>query len=217
MLWVGLLLIGVLLVAIAFTLNLREQRALASIPPTLAPDIPGALPLEEARALTDFTLPATTGGPLSLSDWRGRWVLVFFGFTHCPDFCPLTMAKFKGVQAELEARGVGVPLTYAMISVDPARDTPDVLRDYLARFDPTFVGLSGDQAVLASIAEEYGLFWQLNTAQGENYTVDHSTSSYLIDPDGRLRVVYTFDASAANMALSIDEVTSQYQAAQMGA
>lgn len=206
-LWVGLLTIGLLMVAIALALNVRSSILQAAAVPTatLVPDIPGVLPIEPPRELTDFSLPATTGGNLQLSDLRGRWVLMFFGFTHCPDFCPLTLGKFKQIQSTLESDGIGVPFSYVLVSVDPARDTPEVLQAYVSRFDPTFIGLSGDNDVLTGIAQDYGLFWELNTDEGPDYTVTHSTASYLIDPEGRLHSIYTFDAPINNMVQNIRE------------
>jgi protein SCO1/2 len=156
----------------------------------------------------DFTLTSHTGEPISLSDLRGRAVLMFFGYTHCPDVCPTTLADYRRVKQALgdDANDVA----FVFISVDRERDTPDVLTQYLGNFDTEFIGLMGDETTLRRIGEEYGLLFQQETISvgheheegyehqhgddldEENYFVQHTSPSFLIDRDGYLRLVYFY-------------------------
>lgn len=190
---VGFTLCGVLLVGIAFTLNFRQSvlNAPTATPLPTATALPGVIPLEPPRELLDFTLSASTGELLSLSDLQGKYTLLFFGYTHCPDFCPTTLATWQRIKAELG--DVGEQLNYVFVSVDGERDTPEVMARYMSRFDPAFIGLTGEADVLARIAPDYGMEYTLNKSEGENYSVDHTTRTYLIDPQGRLVSVFSFD------------------------
>jgi protein SCO1/2 len=190
----GLALISVLLLAIVILLNLR-QTVLATPTPTFTPDTAGITPLEPGVTLEDFTLPASSGSDMSLSDLRGSYVLMFFGYTHCPDFCPTTMANYKLIGQDLGENAGRVKFVFT--SVDGERDTPDVLAEYVARFDPAFIGLQGNDETLGQIAGDYGLDYVLHTDEADedgSYAVDHTTFSYLIDPEGRLRALVSYSA-----------------------
>lgn len=142
--------------------------------------------------LDDFTMPATTGEDLSLSDFQGKWVLMFFGYTHCPDFCPTTLAEYRLIVQMLGDDAEELQVVF--VSVDGERDTPDVLAQFLKRFNPDFIGLSGTDKTLGPIRTEFGLFYERQTETGSeaDYLVDHTTRSYLIDPDGNLRIMYSY-------------------------
>lgn len=157
------------------------------------------------QELSAFTLPSNRGKPLSLSDLKGGWVMLYFGYTHCPDFCPTTLAEFKQIKALLGEDAQAVQFVF--ISVDGARDTPEVLAKYLRMFDAEFVGLSGDDETLARIGAEYSLFYERRTDTGSkaDYLVDHSTRTYLIDREGRLRVTYAYGTEPEIVAESIRE------------
>src|SRR5262249_53300641 len=111
----------------------------------------------------DFTLTNQTGAPLRLTDLRGRIVLLFFGYTHCPDVCPLTLANFTRVKKLLGAQSDGV--TFVFVTVDSQRDTPEVIRAFLNQFDPDFIGLTGDEATLRNMAAEYGAYFSIPADQ----------------------------------------------------
>lgn len=158
------------------------------------PDVPTAGTLiEPPKELSDFALASSDGGKsLSLSDLRGKPILLYFGYTFCPDVCPTTLAEFIGVKKDLGEQSD--QLTVLMISVDPARDTPEVMARYMHAFDPSFIGMTGDDATLRKISSEYGIFYERHNVEGSSaaYLVDHSAASYLIDKQGRLRIVYSY-------------------------
>jgi protein SCO1/2 len=155
--------------------------------------------------LQDFTLPASTGQDLSLSEitGTGKWTVMYFGYLHCPDFCPTTLAEFIRVQQFLGDAAEDVQLVF--VSVDGQRDTPDQLATYLANFDPAFIGLQGNDETLAAIQPDYGFFYERRTDTGSAaaYLVDHTTRTYLIDPQGRLRVSFSYDVGPEAIAETI--------------
>lgn len=143
----------------------------------------------------NFTLPASTGQDLSMYDLNGKYRMIFFGYLHCPDFCPLTMAEFKRVKQLLGEYADQVDFIY--VSVDGARDTPELIASWLSNFDSTFIGFSGDDVTLADIQPDYGFYYQrrLDTGSQAEYVIDHSTRSYLLDREGRLRSSFTYDTT----------------------
>ncbi|MGQ9927065.1 MAG: SCO family protein [Chloroflexaceae bacterium] len=165
--------------------------------------------IEPPVQLSDFTMPSSLGRDLSLSELRGKPVVLFFGYTFCPDVCPMTLSELKRVKAELGADGPRLQVVF--VSVDGARDTPEVLARHLAAFDPDFIGLQGDDATLRRIGSEYGLYYKRNTPEGTSaaYLVDHSSATYLIDAEGRLRVVYGFGTSPEAIAAGVRELLKE--------
>ncbi|HJY77252.1 MAG TPA: SCO family protein [Burkholderiales bacterium] len=126
-----------------------------------------------------------TGRPRRLEDWRGKVVVLFFGFTHCPDVCPTTLADLSQVMKQLGPDAERVQVLF--VTVDPERDTPEALGKYVGAFDPRFLGLYGDTAATQRAAREFKVFYEKRkTADG--YSVDHSGQTYVIDPQGRLRL-----------------------------
>jgi protein SCO1/2 len=187
----GLLVVGVLLIAIVAVMNLRAS--LNAPPPTPTP-AEGVTLVTPPIDTHDFTLPGADGQPLSLSDMRGKWTLVFFGYTHCPDFCPTTLAEWKQIKNALGEEHAA-HVNFLFISVDGERDTPEVMQRYLSRFDPSFYGMSGVETVKDRLATDFGLDYVLHTEEGENYSVDHSTRTYLLDPQGRIQYMFSFGTS----------------------
>ncbi|MGQ9481834.1 MAG: SCO family protein [Chloroflexus sp.] len=158
-----------------------------------------ATTIDPPTVLSDFQLPASTGHDLRLSDLRGQPVLLYFGYTRCPDYCPITLSEFRRTREQLGADGEKVH--FVLISVDPAHDTPEVLAAYLRGFGEGFIGLQGDDATLRRIGKEYGLTYRHGGGhQHHNHGdagVEHSTASYLIDQNGRLRIVYQYGTVAS--------------------
>jgi protein SCO1 len=127
-----------------------------------------------------------TGRPRKLEDFRGKAVVVFFGFTHCPDVCPTTLADVSQALKQLGPDAQRVQVLF--VTVDPERDTREVLAKYVTAFDPGFVGLYGDAAATQRAAREFKVYYEKRKT-GEGYSVDHSGQSYVIDPQGRLRLL----------------------------
>lgn len=206
---IGLLLIGVLLLAIVILLNLRQSMLAPAPTPTatFAPDIAGITMVEPPFEVQDFTLPASTGEDMSLSSLRGQYVLIFFGYSHCPDVCPTTLTDFRLIKEALGADARRVAFVFT--SVDGQRDTPEALNAYVSRFDPTFIGLQGNDATLEQIAPDYGLSYVLHTDEADadgNYVVDHTTYRYLIDPQGRLRALISTGATDDDIVSVIESM-----------
>ncbi|MGB5082623.1 MAG: SCO family protein [Burkholderiales bacterium] len=149
----------------------------------------------------DFTLTDHTGRSRSLADFRGKVVAMFFGYTRCPDACPTTLAELKAVRELLGEDGKRLQVLF--VTVDPERDTPKLLASYVSAFDPSFLGLYGDNAAIAKVAKDFRVFYQKVPGKApEGYTVDHTAGSYLFDPLGRLRLFARY-GNAASLAADI--------------
>jgi len=135
-----------------------------------------------------FELTDHNGTVRRLSDFKGRVVVVFFGFTHCPDVCPTTLATMAKTLKDLGPQAAG-DVQVLLITADPARDTPDVLKNYVTSFDPGFIGLTGDAAAIERTTREFKVVSMKTTPTAEGaYSVDHSTQSFVYDRQGRLRL-----------------------------
>jgi protein SCO1/2 len=135
----------------------------------------------------DFALKDPDGHARTLADFRGKAVVVFFGYTQCPDVCPATLATLAEAMKQLGPDANRVQVLF--ITVDPARDTPALLKQYVPAFDPHFLGLWGDADATARTAKEFKIIYQkVPGATPGSYTVDHSAGSYVFDPQGRLRL-----------------------------
>lgn len=135
----------------------------------------------------DFTLIDHNGKMRTLADFRGKVVVVFFGYTRCPDVCPTTLAELKVVKEQLGEDGGRLQVVF--ITVDPERDTREVLANYVPAFDPSFLGLYGDAAATARVAKEFKVFYRKAPGKTpDSYTMDHTAGSYVFDRRGRLRL-----------------------------
>ena len=135
----------------------------------------------------DFALPDHNGKMRTLADFRGKAVLVFFGFTHCPDVCPTTLSEMASVMQQLGPDAERVQVLF--ISVDPERDTPQILSQYVPAFHPSFLGLVGNAAQTEAVVKEFKAFYQkVPGKEPGSYTVDHTAGSYVFDPEGRIRL-----------------------------
>jgi protein SCO1/2 len=135
----------------------------------------------------ELKLAGHDGKPRTLADFQGKVVAVFFGFTHCPDVCPTTLATMREVKEKLGADGERLQVIF--VTVDPERDTPELLSRYVTAFDPAFLGLHGTPEEIAQAAKHFKVYFQKVPGKTpETYTMDHTASTYLYDPQGRLRL-----------------------------
>lgn len=148
--------------------------------------------IDPPMPLQDFTLTDGNRDAFRLSTSRGKFILVFFGYTHCPDVCPITLSQFKQVKANLKEKAEDV--AFIFVTVDPKRDTPEVLSQHLQRFDPGFIGLSGSEEELTPVWSMFGVYREIReSSTADTYLVDHTARIYLIDPQGRLVLTYPYD------------------------
>jgi protein SCO1/2 len=146
-----------------------------------------------------FALTDHNGQPRTLADYKGKLVTLFFGFTHCPDVCPTSLSTMKQALTLLGPDAARVQVLF--ITVDPERDTADLLAAYVPKFDPSFVGLRGDMAATNATAKEYKIFFQKVAGSSEGqYTMDHSAGTYVHDTQGRLRLFIRHGETAENIA-----------------
>lgn len=165
----------------------------------------GEAPVFHSTNITDtnigaaWTLPDLQGQPRTIADYQGKAVAIFFGFIHCPDICPTTMAELAQVKEQLGEQGKDFQILFA--TVDPERDTPEIMSAYLEAFDPQAQGLRGDAEQLAAAAQTFKVFYA-KVPQGEgNYTMDHSSGVYIFDPKGKIRLYSRYGQA-------VDQLTS---------
>lgn len=158
--------------------------------------------------VTDFALPTANEEVFRLSEQKGKIVLLFFGYTSCPDVCPVTLATFKQVYERLGEDAQKV--RFVMITADPDRDTPDKVAEYTARFNPEFIGLSGDITELEPIWKELGVFVEKQDSDSAaGYLVSHTASVYVLDQNGGLIMTFPYGASATDMADDLIQLLKQ--------
>ena len=166
----------------------------------------GAFDPPQAAAEFPDGLRSSDGTQLKLAHYRGKVVLLVFGFTHCPAVCPVTLATLAQARRELGADAASLQVVY--VTVDPERDDVASIRRYLAGFDPTFVGGTGQPQALELVRKRYGVTAQKipPAGGGADYGISHSTSIYLIDREGRLRALMPFGHSAADFAHDVRQL-----------
>jgi protein SCO1/2 len=153
----------------------------------------------------DFALTDHAGRPRTLADFRGKAVVLFFGYTQCPDVCPTTLATLADAMRRLGPDAARVQVL--LVTVDPERDTAELLSSYVTAFDPAFLGLSGDADAIARTAKEFKILYQKQPGRTpESYTVDHSAGTFVFDPQGRLRLYVGYGQGADVFAHDIREL-----------
>lgn len=153
-----------------------------------------------------FALTDHNGRKVTLADYKGKVVTVFFGFTQCPDVCPTALAEMREVVARLGAEGGKLQVLF--ITIDPERDTQALLAQYVPAFHPGFVGLYGDMTSTAAVAKDFKVFYQKVPGKAPgSYTMDHSAGTYVFDPQGRLRL-FVRPAPAGDPGASLDRWVS---------
>lgn len=164
-------------------------------------DITGA---EFARKLD---LPDVDGKPRTLADWNGKVTVVFFGYTQCPDVCPTTMAELAQIRKLLGAEGDKLQTVF--VTIDPERDTAEVLKAYVANFGPGVVALRGNADQTAAAAKEFKVFFQKVPGKAPgSYTMDHSAASFVFDPHGRVRLFVPYGADPKVLAADIKQLVA---------
>lgn len=188
-LWAGAFLLILIIAAVIGWFNL---------PPQLH-----GIQLQSPRVAEDFTLPTSTGETMSLSDFRGKYVVLFFGYTYCPDVCPMTLNDLQQMVKELGPQRAE-KVQVIMVSVDPERDTPEQLATYLGAFNPSFIGMTGTVEEIQPVASQFGIFFERSEgSQNTNYLVDHTAAVTVIDPEGYVRMIFTNDVTGAEMASDV--------------
>ncbi|MFZ3078708.1 MAG: SCO family protein [Bellilinea sp.] len=163
--------------------------------------------LHGSEITTEVQAPAVNltradGSPFRMSALKGKIVLLFFGFTSCPDVCPTTLADFKRVKADLGEKAD--QLAFIFITVDPQRDTPEGAQAYATGFDPQFIGLSGSEIELEPVWQGYGVYRKITeSGSAASYEVDHSSRVYLVDTTNRLRVTYPYGTPVEDLTADI--------------
>jgi protein SCO1/2 len=166
------------------------------------PALHGVL-LQSPRQAQDFTLTSSTGEALALNDLRGKWVLLYFGYTYCPDVCPMTLndlvvaAETLGEQRMADAQVI-------LVTLDPARDTAEHLAAYTAAFHPDFLGMTGPVEQIDQLASQFGVFVERHEPDADGrYLVDHTNAVTVIDPEGYVRLVFPNGVSGEEMAADL--------------
>ena len=153
----------------------------------------------------DFHLADASGKPRQLADFKGKAVVIFFGYVQCPDVCPTTMNKLHEVMKALGGEADRVQVLF--VTLDPERDTPKLLAQYVPAFDARFLGLYGSLDATAAMAKDYRVFYQKRAgAKPGRYTIDHSAGLYIHDPQGRLRLFVASDEDAAKIAADLRQL-----------
>jgi protein SCO1/2 len=158
--------------------------------PTPPPD--NIVPINPPITLTDFSLPNSAGGTTTLADWKNKFTLVTFGYTHCPDVCPINLADFKQVHQAMDT--LADKMNFVFVSVDGARDTPDILAAHLKLFDTSILGLTGTDTAIQILTKQFGVYYKLEKTKPEqtDYSVTHTASSFLVDSKGRITRIYDY-------------------------
>jgi protein SCO1/2 len=154
----------------------------------------------------DFVLTDEQGQPFKLSDLRGKWILLAYGYTHCPDVCPLTLSHLRDVKKSVDPDGEDVQVVF--VTIDPERDTPDIMQKYVGHFDKLFPqkfkGLSGTPAEIAAAAQPYSVKYEKKeTGSADGYSMNHTAEIYLIDPQFNWRMTFPFGIKAEEIAADL--------------
>ena len=155
--------------------------------------------LPAGNELPDFALLDQDGMPVDRSVFVGQWDVVFFGFTHCPDICPATMTMLAQAKRELISQGQGPLPRIVLVSVDPERDTPEAMARYIGYFGEGNLGLTGELGEIGKLTGALGIYFQKADTEGDSYGVDHSTVVLVIDPQGRLKALFSAPHRVENL------------------
>ncbi len=165
------------------------------------PELEQALLFSAPRALPDFALVDQAGQPFGPERLRGHWTFLFFGFVNCPDVCPTTLATLAAVRKSLADLPVDLQPAVALVSVDPERDTPEVLASYVSHFDASFTGVTGSPDAIGGLTRGLGVAVVAGPVDAAgNYSVDHTAAIFLVDPEGRQAALFSGPHEAGTIA-----------------
>jgi len=188
-------------IALALVGSYVVWRSIHSGPEAALPNVQSSYSgtlLNDHEPLPNFSLQ-TAGSKFGNSDIAGHWTFIFFGYTQCPDVCPTALSILKELKTRLAAEKASLP-KIVFVSVDPRRDSLELLSNFTSAFDPSFVGVTGSDEMLAPLVKHLGVFYQRNDQQdAKHYSVDHTAAIYLIDPQGRLKMVFGPPQDVAGM------------------
>jgi protein SCO1/2 len=191
------------LLAVCVLLVITACSGLGTVTPTPTAAPEGVTVVEPPGDPAEFTLIDQHGEEFTRADIEGKYTLFFFGYTHCPDFCPNTLANFLIAKNLLADKAADV--NFMLISVDSQRDTPERLSEYMESFDPTFIGATASDEVLGETVSQFGAQYFIEDDKGD-YLVEHTTSSFLLDPQGRWIRLYSFGADPQIIATDIEQL-----------
>lgn len=177
--------------------------ALAGCDSKVLPASFNGIDISGAKYAQDFSLTDPDGRERTLADFKGKAVMMFFGFTQCPDVCPTALVRAAEIRRLLGADGDRLQVIF--VTVDPERDTPVVLKAYTQAFDPSFIGLYGDLQKTSDTARDFKVFYK-KVPTGSSYTMDHSAFSYVFDPKGKIRLVLRHEQSAQECAQDLRQI-----------
>jgi protein SCO1/2 len=183
--------------------------AIAFVHQRLQPPVYYGSLIEPPKAMPEFTLESVNG-PVSSESFRGKYVLLYFGYTSCPDICPVTLANLKAALSRLDAREAG-RFQVVFVSVDYKRDPPEASAAFARKFDSGFVGLSGTQAQIDQATKEYGIYYKLNAPDPGTgfYSVDHTATVLVLDPNGALILTWPFGMQPDQVASDLVALVSR--------
>ena len=166
---------------------------------------------ESFRKLDDFALTDQDGQTYNKNSLRNHWSLLFFGYSYCPDICPTTLYLLSKLNKEINTADVKHPVQIVFVSVDPQRDTPDRLKEYVGYFSPDFTGLTGNKEQIDKLVKSLGVFYRKQpAAEGQNYLVDHSAGLFLINPSAKPQALFSAPHDVEHLAHDIRLITDYY-------
>jgi len=165
------------------------------------------------KSLPDMTMTDQDGAPFGRDRFQGDWHMLFFGYTHCPDVCPITMTVMDKVVQNLSAQSAASPLKVTFVSVDPQRDTPEHLKKYMAFFNPDFIGLTPDPKTLPTLSTELGVVYQRmeNPHNPQGYLMDHTASLMLASPDGQIVALFSAPHDPEKIAADVALIRAAFE------
>ncbi|WGL15304.1 SCO family protein [Microbulbifer bruguierae] len=206
LLTVLVIVIFIIAVLVGFVHKLKQPRVISDT----ELQINGAIKLERPRILDEFELLADSGEVFTTSQFEGRWTLVFFGFTHCPDVCPGTLATLNNFYKTLD-EVTRVDTDIVLVSVDPQRDKPKQLGDYVRYFNPNFYGVTGEFLSLKRFATQLNVPFNKVPLENGDYTIDHGSQVVLINPRGHYHGFFKAPLDPAKMKLTYRSIRATYR------